>query len=129
MVVSGCLVAFMPDSFPPFSAWVKWEFSLEHAVAFETDPMGVVDDSVEDFICDCRFTDMSCHCATGSCAVMSVDFAPVAFLEEALLIVEAVGTPIVEDQQLDAGDLVDERGKRPSRRAMARFSNRRRTRR
>jgi hypothetical protein len=40
-----------------------------------------------------------------------------------------VSAPIVEHQQLNAGDLVDKARERPSRRAMARSSNRRGTRR
>jgi hypothetical protein len=56
---------------------------------------------------------MSCHWATGSWAVISVDFAPVALFEdfqeiEALLIIERVGAPVVEDEQLDTRELVDE---------------------
>jgi hypothetical protein len=35
--------------------------------------MGIVDDAIEDGIGDGRLTDMSCHWATGSWAVISVD--------------------------------------------------------
>lgn len=57
-------------------------------------------------------------------------FPAMAFLEdfqqiETLLVGQAVGAPVVKDEQLHPSQLVDETGKRPSRRARARSSNRR----
>jgi hypothetical protein len=60
-------------------------------------------------------------------------FSAITLLEylqqiQPLLIVEGMGAPIVQYQQLNASELVDEAAKRSSRRATARFSNRRGTR-
>ena len=88
-------------------------FSLSHTLAFETDPVGVVDDAVEYGVGDGRLTDHIVPLADGQLGGDERGFSPVAFLEdfqqiEALLIVEAVGAPIVEDHKLDASEPIDE---------------------
>ncbi len=75
--------------------------------------MGVVDDPVEDGVGDRGLADHVVPLGDGQLGGDERGFSPVAFLEdfqqiEALLIVEAVGAPVVEDQKLDAGELVDE---------------------
>ena len=101
-------------------------FFPSHAVAFEGDTVGVVDDPVEDGVGDGGLSDHVVPLGNGQLGGDQGGFAPVALFEdfeevEAMLVVEGVGSPIVENEQLNTRQL----GKRPSRRAMASSSNRR----
>lgn len=75
--------------------------------------MGIVDNPVEDGVGDGRLTDHIVPLSDGQLSGDQGGFSSVALFEdfkkiEALLIVEAVGTPIIEEQQLDASKFVDE---------------------
>ena len=75
--------------------------------------MGIMDDPVEDGVGDGWFADHVVPLSDGQLGGDERGFSPVALLKdfqqiEALLIVEAVGAPIVEDQQLDTGEFVDQ---------------------
>ena len=88
-------------------------FSLSHAVAFEADAVGIVDDAVQDGIGDGGFANHVVPLGDRQLGGDEGRFAPIALLKdfqkiEALLITQAVGAPIVQDEQLDAGELVDE---------------------
>lgn len=88
-------------------------FFPSHAVAFEGDAVGVVDDPVEDCICDGWLADHIVTLGNGQLGGNQGGFAPVALFEdfqeiEALLVIERVGAPVVEDEQLDPRELVDE---------------------
>ena len=88
-------------------------FFPSHAVAFEGDTVGVVDDSVEDGIGDGGFADHVMPLGNGQLRGDEGGFSPVALFEdfqeiEALLIVEGVSSPVVENEQLNTCQLVDE---------------------
>jgi hypothetical protein len=88
-------------------------FFPSHAFAFERDAMGIVDDAIEDGIGDGRLTDHVVPLGDGELGGDQRRFAPIAFFEdfqeiEALLIIEGVSAPVVEHQQLHAGEFVDE---------------------
>ena len=56
---------------------------------------------------------MACHWATGELSSNQGGFTSVALFKDfeqvkALLIVEAMGAPIIQDQQVDASELVDQ---------------------
>ena len=75
--------------------------------------MGVVDDPVEDGIGDCGLADHVVPARDGQLCSDDGRAPLVAFLEEfkqveVLLICEAVGAPVVENEELDAGQLVDQ---------------------
>ena len=75
--------------------------------------MGIVDNPVEDGVGDGRLADHIVPLSDGQLGGDQGGFSSVALFEdfekiEALLIVEAVGTPIIEEQQFDASKLVDE---------------------
>ena len=75
--------------------------------------MGVVDDPVEDGVGDGWLADHVVPLRDGQLGGNQGGFSAVALFEdfqeiEALLVIEGVGAPIVEDEQLDAGELVDE---------------------
>ena len=111
-------------------------FFPSHAVAFEGDAVGIVDGTVEDGVGDGGFTDHVVPLGDGQLGGDHGRSTPVALFEdfqeiEALLIIERVGAPIVENEQLDPRRLVDEPREatvETSRRARARSSNRRGTR-
>jgi len=72
-----------------------------------------VNDPVEDGVGDCGLANHVVPLRDGQLGGDQGGFSAVALLEdfqeiEALLIIEAVGAPIVEDQQLDTGEFVDE---------------------
>ena len=84
-----------------------------HAVAFKGDAVSIVDDPIEDCVCDGRFSDHVMPLGDGELRGDERRFPAIAFLEdfqqiEALLICERVRSPVVEDQQLDAGEFVDQ---------------------
>src|SRR5690606_8452596 len=84
-----------------------------HAVAFESDTVGVVDDAVEDGVGDGWLTDHVVPLGNRQLGGNQGRFSPVAFFEdfqeiETLLVIERVGAPIIEDEQLDTRELVDE---------------------
>lgn len=75
--------------------------------------MTVVNDPIEDGVGDRGFADHVVPLRDGQLGGDESGFSPVALLEdfqeiETLLIVEAVGAPIVEHQQLNTGEFVDE---------------------
>jgi hypothetical protein len=75
--------------------------------------MGIVDDAIEDRVGDGRFAD---HLIPGCHGELSSDqrgFTAVAFFEdfeevEALLVIETVSAPVVQNEQLDSRQLVDD---------------------
>ena len=76
---------------------------LSHAVSFEGDAMGVVDDPVENGVGDCRLADHGVPLGDGELCGDQGGFPAIAFFEdfqqiEALLIGQAVGAPIIKDQ-------------------------------
>ncbi len=86
-------------------------FSLSQTVALETDAVGVVDDTIQNGICDRGLADHVVPFDHGQLGGDQRGFSAIALLEdfqkiEALLIVEGMGAPIVQDQQLDASELV-----------------------
>lgn len=90
-----------------------WCFLPSHAVAFKGNAVRIVDDPIEDCVCDSRFSDHVMPLGDGKLRGDQGRFPAIAFLEdfqqvEALLICERVGSPVVEDQQLDAGEFVDQ---------------------
>ena len=95
--------------------------------------MGVVDDPVEDGVGDGGVGDQIMPFRHGDLGGDDGGFAPIAFLDdfeqmEALLVGETVGSEVVENEQLDAGELVDEPRKAAVEAGDARSSNRRGTR-
>jgi len=75
--------------------------------------MGIMDDAIEDGVGDGGFTNHVVPLGDGELGGNQRRFAPVAFFEdfqqiEALLIIEGVSAPVVEHQQLHAGEFVDE---------------------
>ncbi|MDA9481256.1 hypothetical protein XI07_04255 [Bradyrhizobium sp. CCBAU 11445] len=105
-------------------------FFPSHAVAFEGDTVGVVDDPVEDSICDGRLADHIVSLGNGQLSGNQGRFAPVALFEDfeeikALLVIEGVGAPVVEDEQLDTCELIDEAREATIETGMARSSSRR----
>jgi hypothetical protein len=88
-------------------------FLPPHAVAFKGDAVRIVDDPIEDCVCDSRFSDHVMPLGYGELCGYERRFPAIAFLEdfqqvEALLIREGVRSPIVEDQQLDTGKFIDQ---------------------
>lgn len=73
--------------------------------------MSIVDDAIEDCVGDGRLPD---HIMPGRHRKLGGDqcgFATIPFLEdfekiEALLVIEAVSAPVIQDKQLDPGKLV-----------------------
>jgi hypothetical protein len=89
-----------------------------------------MDDTVEDGVGDGGLTDHLMPTRDGELGGYDRGSALITFLEEfkeveALLVGQTVGAPIVEDEELDATELVDQPWERPSRRAIAMSSNRR----
>ena len=88
-------------------------FLSPHAVSFQRDAMGIVDDAVEDSIGDRGLAD---HFVPGRHRELGGDergSAAIPFLEDfeqikALLIVETMGTSVIQNEQLNAGKLVDD---------------------
>ena len=75
--------------------------------------MSIVDNTIEDGVGDGGFTNHVVPLGDGELGGNQCRFAPVAFFEdfqeiEALLIIEGVSAPVVEHQQLHAGEFVDE---------------------
>ena len=75
--------------------------------------MGVVNDPVQDGVSDGGFANHGVPLGDGELSSDQGGFASVALFKDfdqvkALLIVEAVGAPIIQDQQLDASELVDQ---------------------
>lgn len=75
--------------------------------------MGIVDEPVEDGVCDSRLADHIVPFGDGELGGDQGGSAAVAFLEdleqlEALLICQTVGTPIVEDEKPGPRDIVDQ---------------------
>jgi len=75
--------------------------------------VGVVDDPVEDGICDGWLADHVVPLGNGQLGGNQGGFAPVALFEdfqeiETLLVIERVGAPIVQNEQLDSRELVDQ---------------------
>ena len=78
--------------------------------------MGVVHDPVEDRVGDGGFPDHGVPPGHGKLGGDDGGSALVAFFEElqqveALLVAQPVRAPVIEDQQLDAGELIDQTGK------------------
>ena len=75
--------------------------------------MGVVDDAVEDGVGDGRFADHVVPLSNGKLGGDQGRFSFVALLEdfeqiEPLLIGQGMGSPVIEDEQLDACQLVNQ---------------------
>lgn len=78
--------------------------------------MGVVDDPVENGVGDCRLADHGMPLGDGQLRGDQRGFPAIAFLEdfqqiETLLVGQAVGAPVVKDEQLHPSQVVDETGK------------------
>ena len=88
-------------------------FLLSHAVSLQCNAVGVVDDAVEDGIGDGGFADQVVPLGDGHLGGDQGLFTAVAFLAdfqeiEPLAIVEAMGSPVIENQELNPGELVDQ---------------------
>lgn len=75
--------------------------------------MRIVDDPIEDCVCDGGFSDNVMPLCDGKLRGDERRFPAITFFEdfqqvEALLIRERVGFPVIEDQQLNAGEFVDQ---------------------
>ena len=82
---------------------------LAHAVSFQDEAVGVVDEAVEDGVGEVGSPMTSCQCSTGTWLVTMVDAAAVAVVDDFEQIAALFGgqrgePPVVEDEQLDAGD-------------------------
>lgn len=89
-----------------FVIWVlgreQWWFLFSRAVSFQGDAVRIVDDTIEDSASDGRLADHFVPSCDGKLSSDQRGFATVAFLEdfdqiEALLVIEAVGSPVVDD--------------------------------
>ncbi len=100
--------------FAVFSAGqVGWCFLPSHAVSLKGDAVRIVDDPIEDCVCDGGFSDHVMPLGDGKLRGDERRFPAIALLEdfqqvEALLVRERVGSPVIEDKQLDAGEFVDQ---------------------
>lgn len=86
---------------------------LSHAVALEHDAVGVVHDPVENGVGDGGVCDQVMPSGHRDLGGDQGGFAALAFLDdfeqmEALLVGEAVSSEVIEDEQLRAGEFVDE---------------------
>lgn len=89
---------------------------LAHAVALKADAVRVVNDPVENGVGDRGAHKQVMPCGHRDLGGDQGGFSPIAFLYdfeqvEALLVGGAVGPEVVENEQLNAGELVDEAGK------------------
>ena len=92
---------------------VGWRFSFSQAFTFKADAMGIVNDPVQDGVSDGGFANHGVPLGDGELSSDQSGFTLVALFKDfekvkALLIVEAMGAPIIQDQQLDASELVDQ---------------------
>lgn len=95
-----------------------WWFLPPHAVALERQAVGIVYDAVENGVGNGGFADHVMPLGDGELCGDQGRFPAVTFLEdfeeiETLLIGERVGSPIIENEQLDARQLVNEAGEPP----------------
>ena len=82
-------------------------FFLPHAVAFEGDTVGVVDDPIKDGVCDGWLADHVMPLSHRQLSGNQGRFAAISFFEdfqevEALLVIEGVGAPVIQNEQLDS---------------------------
>ena len=75
--------------------------------------MGVVDKAIQDRVCDCRASDEIVPARYWHLSGYQRGFPAVAFFAdfqkvEALLIAQTMGSPVIEDQKLGPGELVDQ---------------------
>src|SRR5579863_721008 len=101
--------------------WIDWRFGLElaHAVACESDPVGAVDDAIEDGVGERRLADEVVPIVdwqlTGDDDRAGLIAGLIAILDDlqeiaALLGIELFRSPVVEDQEIDAGECAQELG-------------------
>ena len=106
---------------------------LAHALSLEVEPVGVVDEAVEDGVGDGGIADDLVPVLDGHLAGDDGRAAPVPVVDDLQQVAALLGgqgreAPIVEDQQLDARQALEQPGERPSPRASASASNSRGTR-
>ena len=88
--------------------WERSGASASEALAGEIDAMGVVNEAVEDGVGICRIAE-GVPFVDGDLAGEDGRAAPIAFLEDFVEVATGAGVerfeaPIVEDEELDAGD-------------------------
>ena len=89
--------------------------SLSHGGPVEVDPVRVVDDTVEDGVGECRFADDVVPFVDGQLAGDQDGGVLVSVLDDfhevgSLIGAEAVGSPIVEDEEIGLGESTEQAG-------------------
>jgi hypothetical protein len=94
---------------------VRVSFELAHAVTRERDPVGVVDDAVEDGVSERRITDDLVPTIDRQLAGDDDRVSVISVLDDlkeiaALLGTELLRSPIIEDEEIDAGERAQKLG-------------------